>query len=77
MHNNLITVDGTKMGKSLGNFITLEDLFNEYDPLYVRYFILLFHYRTPVDFTKKAIGEAGEQLEKLRNAYKIAKELSN
>lgn len=77
MHNNLITVDGTKMGKSLGNFITLEDLFKEYDPLYVRYFILLFHYRTPVDFTKKAIKEAGEQLEKLRNAYKVAKELSN
>ena len=76
MHNNLITVDGTKMGKSLGNFITLEDLFKEYNPLYVRYFILLFHYRTPVDFTKKAIGEAGEQFEKIRKAYNIAKELS-
>lgn len=76
MHNNLITVNGTKMGKSLGNFITLEDLFKEFDPLYVRYFILLFHYRTPVDFTKEAIKNAGEQLEKIRTAYQTISELA-
>lgn len=69
IHNNLVTVNGTKMGKSLGNFITLEELFNEFDPMYVRYFILLFHYRTPVDFTKKAIKEAGEQFEKIKDTY--------
>lgn len=77
MHNNLITVNGTKMGKSLGNFITLEDLFKEFDPIYVRYFILLFHYRTPVDFTKDAIKNAGEQLEKIRKAYQTILETSN
>lgn len=76
MHNNLITIDGTKMGKSLGNFVTLEELFSEFDPMYVRYFILLFHYRTPVDFTRLAIKNAGEQFEKLRNAYQILKDVS-
>jgi cysteinyl-tRNA synthetase len=45
MHNNLVTVNGTKMGKSLGNFITLEDLFKDFDPNVIRYFILQFHYR--------------------------------
>lgn len=69
MHNNLVTVNGTKMGKSLGNFVTLEELFSEFDPMYVRYFILLFHYRTPVDFTKQAIKDAGVQFEKIRDAY--------
>ena len=76
MHNNLVTVNGTKMGKSLGNFITLEDLFKEFDPLYVRYFILLFHYRSPIDFTKEAIKNAGEQLEKIKTAYQIIAEVT-
>lgn len=76
MHNNLVTVNGTKMGKSLGNFITLEDLFKEFDPLYVRYFILLFHYRSPIDFTKEAIKNAGEQLEKIKIAYQIIAEVA-
>ena len=69
MHNNLVTVNGTKMGKSLGNFITLDDLFADFDPMYVKYFILQFHYRSPVDFTKQAIAKAGEQFEKIRDAY--------
>ena len=69
IHNNLVTVNGTKMGKSLGNFITLDDLYSKFDPMYVRYFILLFNYRTPVDFTLKAIEEAGVQFEKLRSSY--------
>ena len=77
MHNNLVTVNGTKMGKSLGNFITLEDLFNTCDPMYVRYFINLFHYRTPVDFSIEAIKKAGEQFEKLKDVYFRAKELAN
>lgn len=65
MHNNLITVNGTKMGKSLGNFITLEDLFKEFDPAVVRYFILQFHYRKPVDFSVDAIKSAKDQFEKI------------
>jgi len=76
MHNNLVTVNGTKMGKSLGNFITLEDLFKICDPMHVRYFINLFHYRTPVDFTIDAIKKAGEQFDRLRELYKNAKKVA-
>jgi len=76
MHNNLVTVNGTKMGKSLGNFITLEDLFKICDPMHVKYFINLFHYRTPVDFTIDAIKKAGEQFEKIKFVYLNAQELS-
>ena len=72
MHNNLITVNGAKMGKSMGNFITLEDLFAVFDPMLVRYFILQFHYRKPVDFSFDAIGALKEQFEKLsENLSKI------
>ena len=77
VHNNLVTVNGTKMGKSLGNFITLEELFNKFDPMYVRYFILQFNYRTPVDFTLKAIEDAGIQFEKLRDSYNKLVEITN
>ncbi|MBQ8451579.1 MAG: cysteine--tRNA ligase [Clostridia bacterium] len=65
MHNNLVTVNGTKMGKSLGNFITLEDLFKSFDPMLVRYFILQFHYRKPVDFSFEAISAIKSQYEKI------------
>ena len=65
------------MGKSLGNFITLEELFNKFDPMYVRYFILQFNYRTPVDFTLKAIEDAGVQFEKLRDSYNKLVEITN
>lgn len=76
MHNNLITVNGTKMGKSLGNFITLEDLFSKFNPMLVRYFILQFHYRKPVDFSYEAIGALEEQFEKINQNLASIKELS-
>lgn len=69
MHNNLITVNGQKMGKSLGNSATLEGLMEKFDPMWIRYFILLFHYRSPIDFSEKAIAEAGAQFEKIKAAY--------
>ena len=65
MHNNLVTVNGTKMGKSLGNFITLEELFTKFNPMLVRYFILQFHYRKPVDFSYEAISGLSEQFDKI------------
>ena len=77
MHNNLITVNGTKMGKSLGNFITLEDLFNQFDPMLIRYFILQFHYRKPVDFSIEAINTIKPQFEKISETLSKIKELSN
>ena len=58
MHNNMITINGQKMGKSLGNFITLEQFFTgnhdsleqAYSPMTIRFFILSAHYRSTVDF---------------------------
>jgi len=68
MHNNMITIKGQKMGKSLGNFITLEQFFTgnhesltqAYSPMTIRFFILSAHYRGTVDFTNEAL-QAGEK----------------
>jgi cysteinyl-tRNA synthetase len=65
MHNNMVTVDGTKMGKSLGNFITLKELFKTFDPMVIRFFILQSHYRSPLDFSNAAISASRSGLEKL------------
>ena len=66
MHNNMVTVEGTKMGKSLGNFVTLKELFLRFDPLVIRFFILQSHYRSPLDFSEAAISASATGLEKLR-----------
>ncbi len=77
MHNNLVTVNGTKMGKSLGNFITLDNLFKQFDPMLVRYFILQFHYRKPVDFSESAINNIKPQFEKLKTIFSDIKKIAN
>ncbi|MDK1030673.1 MAG: cysteine--tRNA ligase [Planctomycetia bacterium] len=58
LHNNMVTVDGQKMGKSLGNFITLKDAFEKWDPTVLRLFILQSHYRSPLDFSEEALDAA-------------------
>lgn len=58
MHNGMITVNGVKMSKSLGNFITIRELLEKYDAMAVRLFILQVQYRKPLDFTDEALGEA-------------------
>lgn len=66
MHNNMITINGQKMGKSLGNFITLEEFFTgdnkmlsqAYSPMTIRFFILQAHYRSTVDFSNEALQAA-------------------
>ena len=73
MHNNMVTVNGQKMGKSLGNFITLEDLFNgtnksleqAYSPMTIRFFILQAQYRSTLDFSNDALKAAQKGYEKL------------
>ncbi len=69
VHNNLVTVNGQKMGKSLGNFITLPDLFKEYSPKVIRFYILLTHYRRPTDFDKEKLNEAIKNYEKIEKTY--------
>lgn len=65
LHNNLVTVNGTKMGKSLGNFMTLTDLFARYGAQVIRYFVVQFHYRSAVDFSDEAIILAKKNFDKL------------
>ena len=75
MHNNMITINGQKMGKSLGNFITLEQFFNgshsalekAYSPMTIRFFILSAHYRGTVDFSNEALQASEKGLERLLN----------
>ena len=70
IHNNLVTVNGQKMSKSLGNFITLKDLFKKFDPFVVRFFILQSHYRSTLDFSEQAIESSRTGLAKLRNTVR-------
>ena len=75
MHNNMITINGQKMGKSLGNFITLEQFFTgkhdklekAYSPMTIRFFILSAHYRGTVDFSNEALQACEKGLERLLN----------
>jgi cysteinyl-tRNA synthetase len=63
--NNMVTVNGTKMGKSLGNFTTLQDAIQSHDPMTVRFFILSSHYRSNTDFSDEALEAAGRGYERL------------
>jgi len=65
LHNNMVTVDGRKMGKSLGNFVTLKDLFERFPPPVVRLYILRSHYRSPLDFSDQALESARSAHERL------------
>ena len=77
MHNNMITIEGQKMGKSLGNFITLEQFFtgnhpkltSAYSPMTIRFFILQAHYRSTVDFSNEALQSSRKGLERLLAGY--------
>ena len=77
MHNNMITINGQKMGKSLGNFITLDEFFTgshplltqAYAPMTIRFFILQAHYRSTVDFSNEALQASEKGLARLMEAY--------
>lgn len=83
MHNNMITINGQKMGKSLGNFITLEEMFDgtheqleqAYKPMVIRFFILQAHYRGTLDFSNTALQAAEKGLSKLMNACGLLSKL--
>jgi len=66
LHNNMVTVDGQKMGKSLGNSIFLKDIFKKFDPIVIRFFILQSHYRSTLDFSDDAINASKNGLSKLQ-----------
>ena len=78
MHNNMITINGQKMGKSLGNFITLDEFFSgnhkllaqAYSPMTIRFFVLQAHYRGTVDFSNDALQAAEKALERMLEGYR-------
>lgn len=84
VHNNMITINGKKMGKSLGNAMTLEQFFagqhelleQPYTPMTVRFFILQAHYRSTLDFSNEALQASEKGLEKLLSAVKALNSLS-
>ena len=77
MHNNMITINGQKMGKSLGNFITLDEFFTgshplldqAYSPMTIRFFILQAQYRSTVDFSNDALKGAEKALRRMLDGY--------
>ena len=77
MHNNMITINGKKMGKSLGNFITLDEFFTgnhpllsqAYSPMTIRFFILQAHYRGTVDFSNEALQGAEAALKRMLEGW--------
>ena len=71
VHNNMITINGQKMGKSLGNFITLQDLFKKYSPMTIRFFILQAHYRSTLDFSDEALVAAEKGYKRLMAAWRL------
>jgi cysteinyl-tRNA synthetase len=83
MHNNMITINGQKMGKSLGNFITLEEFFTgkhkmleqAYTPMTIRFFILQAHYRGTVDFSNAALQAAEKAYERMMDGWHRLNEL--
>jgi cysteinyl-tRNA synthetase len=72
--NNMVTVDGIKMGKSLGNFVTIKDALQRHEPMTIRFFILSSHYRSPTDFSEVALEAAGRGLERLYGAVRLVRD---
>jgi cysteinyl-tRNA synthetase len=68
MHNGYVQVEGEKMSKSLGNFVTVQDVFREHPPEVLRFFLLGKHYRSPLDFTWPAMQDAEKALKRIYQA---------
>jgi cysteinyl-tRNA synthetase len=74
LHNNMINVDGQKMGKSLGNFVTVQNALSRYSPETIRNFLLMTHYRTPANYTEEGLEGAQSGVNRLQNALKMLQE---
>ncbi|MEW5761524.1 MAG: cysteine--tRNA ligase, partial [Candidatus Thermoplasmatota archaeon] len=75
LHTGLLTIDKEKMSKSLGNFFTIKEVLEKYEPDVVRFFLLNAHYRSPLDFSDRALDEARESLERIRNFVSLVAEI--
>ncbi|MFZ2619107.1 MAG: cysteine--tRNA ligase [Anaerolineae bacterium] len=74
MHNNMVTVNGIKMGKSLGNYTTIQDAFKIVEPLALRFFVLSTHYRSSTDFSTGALEGAQKGYSRLLGAVRLVKQ---
>ncbi len=85
MHNNMVTIDGQKMGKSLGNFITLNELFagnhprlsQAFDPMVIRFFVLQAHYRSTLDFSSEALQAAEKGYKRFMDGVNVLMQLKS
>jgi cysteinyl-tRNA synthetase len=83
MHNNMITINGQKMGKSLGNFITLDEFFTgshklltqAYSPMTIRFFVLQAQYRSTLDFSNEALQASEKALQRMLEGWKRLQDL--
>ncbi|NYB52850.1 MAG: cysteine--tRNA ligase [Methanobacteriaceae archaeon] len=75
MHTGFLNVKGEKMSKSLGNFITIKELLEEYPPEVFRFFVLSTHYRSPIDFSHEILEQSQNSLKRLYKFYYNINEL--
>ena len=73
IHNGLVTVNGQKMSKSLGNYITLKEIYFKYEPDILRLLVLSVHYRSPLDFSWEKMEETKKAYDKLKTAIEEVK----
>lgn len=71
VHNGFVTIDNEKMSKSLGNFFTLRDIFNDHSPDAVRFFLMRTHYRAPLQYSTDALLDATAAYKKLTSVFDI------
>ena len=77
MHNGYINIDNRKMSKSLGNFFTIREITEKYDPQVVRFFMLSAHYRSPVNFSDALMAQAQSAMERVYNCIENLEFLKN
>ncbi|MEK9134815.1 MAG: cysteine--tRNA ligase [Patescibacteria group bacterium] len=65
LHTGFLTVDGQKMSKSLGNFITIQDFLKNHSPRLLRFLVIKSHYRSPIDYSEKVISQTKKELERI------------
>jgi len=73
LHNGFVNINAEKMSKSLGNFLTIREMFKRHHPEVVRHFLFSAHYRSPLDFTEEALTESERALERFYTAMREAK----
>lgn len=69
MHNGYLNIENTKMSKSLGNFITVNEIIKEIDPNILRFFMISVHYRNPINFSRELVTAAENGLERIQDSY--------